>query len=126
MINKLMEVLHALMDQILGVGMSDKVWEATIAHAKTCPVGGKLYLYPGSQCSLLLNSICEVVGIVYGHATFALQELSKPQRVSTTRILLRNSRVMRITDALISCRSTCVIWPKRHIKIGAAWKRPMI
>ncbi|XP_074575892.1 protein SAR DEFICIENT 1-like [Curcuma longa] len=70
---------HSLRD-ILGVGMSDRVWEATVAHAKTCPVEGKLYLYQGSQCSLLLNSICDVVGVVHGHATLTLQELSQSQR----------------------------------------------
>lgn len=70
-------------EQILGVGMSDKVWEATIAHAQTCPVGEKLYLHQGSQCSLLLNPICQVVGIVYGDITLTLQQLSKTQRVIT-------------------------------------------
>ncbi|KAG6490576.1 hypothetical protein ZIOFF_051876 [Zingiber officinale] len=70
---------HSLRD-ILGVGMSDRVWEATVAHAKTCPVGGKLYVYQGSQCSLLLNCICEPVGIVHGHTTLTLQELSQGQR----------------------------------------------
>ncbi|XP_074579738.1 protein SAR DEFICIENT 1-like [Curcuma longa] len=77
---KLLTIDPRSLRQILGVGMSDKVWEATIAHARTCPVEEKLYLHQGSQCSLLLNPICEVVGIVYGDITLTLQQLSKPQR----------------------------------------------
>ncbi|KAG6516274.1 protein SAR DEFICIENT 1-like [Zingiber officinale] len=77
---KLLTVDPRLLRKILGIGMSDKVWEATIVHAKTCPVGDKLYLHQGSQCSLWLNPICEVVGIVYDDITLTLQQLSKHQR----------------------------------------------
>lgn len=72
----------ALMDQILGMGMSDRVWEATVAHARTCNVGETLYLYRGTQCSLLLNPVCELVGVTYDSITLSLQDLSNPQRVS--------------------------------------------
>ncbi|RWW10145.1 hypothetical protein GW17_00026319 [Ensete ventricosum] len=73
----------ALMDQILGVGMSDRMWEGTVAHAKTCEVGDKRYVHRAPQCSLVFNAVCEVVEIITDNTTLTLQRLSKPQRVST-------------------------------------------
>lgn len=73
----------ALVDQILGVGMSDRMWEGTIAHAKTCEVGDKRYVHRAPQCSLVFNAVCEVVEIISDGMTLTLQSLTKPQRVST-------------------------------------------
>ncbi|CAD5191362.1 unnamed protein product [Musa acuminata subsp. malaccensis] len=70
----------ALMDQILGVGMSDRMWEGTVAHAKTCEVGDKRYVHRAPQCSLVFNAVCEVVEIISDDMTLTLQSLSKPQR----------------------------------------------
>lgn len=78
------------MDQILGVGMSDRMWEGTVAHAKTCIIGDKLYLHRGPQWSLVLNPICEVVSIVTGSMTCTVQELSRPQMVSTKTSFFRS------------------------------------
>ncbi|XP_010926000.1 protein SAR DEFICIENT 1 [Elaeis guineensis] len=50
--------------RILGVNMSDRMWEGTHNHARTCHLGDKVYLHRGQDCTLLLNSICEVVGII--------------------------------------------------------------
>lgn len=48
--------------QILGPGMSDKMWNVTTRHALTCVLGNKLYSVPGNNCVIILNSICNVVG----------------------------------------------------------------
>ncbi|KAJ8465265.1 hypothetical protein OPV22_027817 [Ensete ventricosum] len=61
--------------QILGQGMSDRKWEATINHAKTCVVGDKLYVHRGRRYALLLNSVCQVVSIIAGADRYALQDL---------------------------------------------------
>ncbi|KAJ8498594.1 hypothetical protein OPV22_009146 [Ensete ventricosum] len=65
---------------ILGVGMSDRMWEGTVAHAKTCEVGDKRYVHRAPQCSLVFNAVCEVVEIITDNTTLTLQRLSKPQR----------------------------------------------
>ena len=31
--------------QILGSGMSNKMWDAAVEHAKTCVLSGKLYVF---------------------------------------------------------------------------------
>ncbi|XP_042963432.1 protein SAR DEFICIENT 1-like [Carya illinoinensis] len=49
--------------EILGTGMSEKMWEVTIKHARTCVLGNKQYSFQGNNnCVFILNPICEVVG----------------------------------------------------------------
>ena len=43
------------------MGMSEKMWEVTIKHAKTCVMGNKLYVYRGPQFTIYLNAICQMV-----------------------------------------------------------------
>ncbi|RRT78353.1 hypothetical protein B296_00019630 [Ensete ventricosum] len=86
---------------ILGVGMSDRMWEGTVAHAKTCIIGDKLYLHRGPQCSLVLNPICEVVSIVTGSMTCTLQELSRTQmRIAEVHIPISRIREISGSDIL--------------------------
>ncbi|XP_047313955.1 protein SAR DEFICIENT 1-like [Impatiens glandulifera] len=47
--------------KILGVGMSDRMWEVTLRHAKTCEMGSKLYIFKGPNYSLLLDPVCHLV-----------------------------------------------------------------
>ncbi|KAG2664568.1 hypothetical protein I3760_16G088200 [Carya illinoinensis] len=42
-------------------GMSDKMWDATLKHARTCVLGNKLYLLKGNNFAIFLNPICQVV-----------------------------------------------------------------
>nr|POE69659.1 protein sar deficient 1 [Quercus suber] len=42
---KLSIVNPQLLRKILGVGMSEKMWEATIKHARTCVLGNKQYIF---------------------------------------------------------------------------------
>ncbi|KAG6627496.1 hypothetical protein CIPAW_15G132600 [Carya illinoinensis] len=41
----------------LGPGMSEKMWEVTIRHAKTCVLGSKLYLFQRNEHIIILNPI---------------------------------------------------------------------
>ncbi|XP_004503377.1 protein SAR DEFICIENT 1-like isoform X2 [Cicer arietinum] len=47
--------------KILGLGMSEKMWDVTIKHAKTCIMGDKLYVYRGPHFTIYLNAICQMV-----------------------------------------------------------------
>ncbi|KAK3225291.1 hypothetical protein Dsin_005153 [Dipteronia sinensis] len=53
---------------ILGNGMSEKMWEVTIKHARKCVMGNKLYLFRGPDFTIILNPICQVVrALINGH-----------------------------------------------------------
>lgn len=41
--------------------MSEKMWDVTMKHAKTCVMGNKLYVYHGPQFTIHLNAICQMV-----------------------------------------------------------------
>lgn len=57
--------------------MSDKKWEAVIKHAKTCTMGNKVYVFHGSNFTITLNPICQVVRAVINGQNYANnQELS--------------------------------------------------
>lgn len=64
--------------------MSDRKWEATINHAKTCVVGDKLYIHHGRRYAIVLNSVCQVVSIIAGANRYTLQDLvNRADRVRT-------------------------------------------
>ncbi|KAG6470652.1 hypothetical protein ZIOFF_071729 [Zingiber officinale] len=101
---KLLAVDAQSLRTILGMGMSDRVWEATLAHAKTCNVGETLYLYRGTQCRLLLNPVCELVEVVYDGITLSLQNLSNPQRTYVQHLVreaYQNWDKVEETNALV-------------------------
>ncbi|KAL5052539.1 hypothetical protein RYX36_033221 [Vicia faba] len=47
--------------KILGIAMSEKMWDATMKHAKTCVMENKVYVYRGPQFTIHLNAICQMV-----------------------------------------------------------------
>lgn len=58
---KLFTVDPQKLRRILGVGMSERMWKATVKHAKTCELGNKVYMFRAPNVLLILNPICEVV-----------------------------------------------------------------
>jgi hypothetical protein len=62
-------------------GMSDKQWNATLNHAKTCDMGRKCYAFKTVGCDITFNPIGEVLGARIGDQTFPLQELHPYQLV---------------------------------------------
>ncbi|CAA2984227.1 protein SAR DEFICIENT 1-like [Olea europaea var. sylvestris] len=54
------------------LGMSDKMWDVTLRHAKNCTLGSKLYRYCGPNYTLILNPICQIVKVeIDGRVYFA-------------------------------------------------------
>lgn len=41
--------------------MSEKMWEATLKHARSCKMENKLYMYRGPNFAVFLNPICQLV-----------------------------------------------------------------
>ncbi|KAK1324812.1 hypothetical protein QJS10_CPA01g01513 [Acorus calamus] len=77
---KLWVVDPASLRRILGGGMSDKMWEGTLKHARTCLMGNKLYLYRGSPCTVYMNPICQVVGANLNGMSYNVNELNESQK----------------------------------------------
>ena len=64
------------------VGMSDRPWNATLNHAKTCDMGQKCYVFKTVGCDITFNPIGEVLAARIRDQTFALQELHPHQQVT--------------------------------------------
>ncbi|XP_028800150.1 protein SAR DEFICIENT 1 [Neltuma alba] len=62
--------------KILGIGMSEKMWEVTVKHAKTCVMGTKVYMYRGSHFALYLNPICQLIKAEMNGHTFYGKDIS--------------------------------------------------
>ncbi|XP_043694630.1 protein SAR DEFICIENT 1-like [Telopea speciosissima] len=85
---KLWVVDSAKLRRILGGGMSDKTWEATIKHAKTCVMGTKLYKFHGpQQYSLILNPICQVVWIIVDGQFYTIHDLTIFQKAHVEKLI---------------------------------------
>ena len=77
--------------QILGSGMSNKMWDALVEHGKTCVLGGKLYVYyPEDERSVgvVFNNIYELSGLIANGQYYSADSLSESQKVSKIYNLL--------------------------------------
>ncbi|KAL9670680.1 hypothetical protein QQ045_008237 [Rhodiola kirilowii] len=52
---------QAKLRKILGVNMSDKMWNVTINHAEKCVMDNKQYLYHLPNCSITFNPIFQII-----------------------------------------------------------------
>jgi len=68
--------------QILGAGMSERMWDVTIKHAKTCEKGNKYYVFRGPNFTIFLNSICQLVKADINGQSFPGSELSSFTKVT--------------------------------------------
>ncbi|KAJ8753673.1 hypothetical protein K2173_026349 [Erythroxylum novogranatense] len=66
--------------KILGVGMSEKMWEVAIKHARTCLLGNKRYVLRGATYTITFNPVCQVVDAIIDGQTFTLRDLSSIDR----------------------------------------------
>ncbi|MED6194686.1 hypothetical protein PIB30_030753 [Stylosanthes scabra] len=73
--------------KVLGIGMSDKMWEVTIKHAKTCEMGSKIYIYRGSHFTIFLNPICQLIRADINGQTFPTKELTNLNRAYIEKLV---------------------------------------
>ncbi|KAJ4950845.1 hypothetical protein NE237_027677 [Protea cynaroides] len=69
---------------ILGSGMSNKMWEILVEHAKTCVLSGKLYVYyqdDTRNAGVIFNNIYELSGLIAGGQFYPADSLSDSQKV---------------------------------------------
>ncbi|MCD7456009.1 Calmodulin-binding protein 60 B [Datura stramonium] len=69
---------------ILGSGMSNKMWDALVDHSKTCVLSGKLYVYYPDDMrnvGVVFNNIYELCGLISGGQYHSMDSLSENQKV---------------------------------------------
>ncbi|CAL5338785.1 unnamed protein product [Camellia sinensis] len=69
---------------ILSSGMSNKMWDALIEHAKTCAMSGKLYGYYADDTrnvGVVFNSIYKLSGLITGEQYLLSDSLSDSQKL---------------------------------------------
>lgn len=69
---------------ILGSGMSNKMWEVLVEHAKTCVLSGKYYIYYSDDTrnvGAIFNNIYEFTGLIGGGQYYSAESLNDSQKV---------------------------------------------
>jgi len=80
----LLTLLYVQIMQILGGGMSTKMWEATVEHAKTCVLTDKVHhYYPDSlnKVGVVFNVVGEVRGLI-SDKYVAVDDLTEKEKVT--------------------------------------------
>lgn len=75
---------------VLGTGMSNKMWEGTVEHAKTCILDNKLYVYYADaqhNIGVIFNVICKLLGFLADGQFILVDELSEAQKVVTSKMV---------------------------------------
>ncbi|KAG8635335.1 calmodulin-binding protein 60 D isoform X1 [Manihot esculenta] len=69
---------------ILGSGMSNKMWDVLVEHSKTCVLSGKLYVYypdDAKNVGVVFNNIYELTGLIANGEFYSAESLSDDQKV---------------------------------------------
>ncbi|XP_039132135.1 calmodulin-binding protein 60 D-like isoform X2 [Dioscorea cayenensis subsp. rotundata] len=69
---------------ILGSGMTDKMWESLVEHAKTCVLSENYYVYYSDDTrnfGAIFNIIYEFLGFIAGGQYYSAESLSDSQKV---------------------------------------------
>ncbi|KAJ6978978.1 calmodulin-binding protein 60 B [Populus alba x Populus x berolinensis] len=73
-----------LNDETLGSGMSNKMWDSLIEHAKTCVLSGKLYIYypdDAKNVGVVFNNIYELSGLISNGQFYSADSLPDNQKI---------------------------------------------
>lgn len=62
--------------------MSERTWEVTLKHAKTCEMGNKNYIFHGHHFTVYLNPICQVLRAEINGQIYPIREMSNMNRVN--------------------------------------------
>ncbi|KAJ1278153.1 hypothetical protein BS78_04G057600 [Paspalum vaginatum] len=69
---------------ILGSGMSNKMWDTLVEHAKTCVLSGKYYIYysdDSRSIGAIFNNIYAFCGLISGEQFFSSEGLDDSQKL---------------------------------------------
>jgi len=88
---QMLTVKPDLLRGIMGDGMTDRMWDLTTRHARTCDAGDRVYAYGGGQpggVTVYVNSICQLVKIELGGVECAPQQLNRAQKAYVHQLVL--------------------------------------
>ncbi|KAI3904659.1 hypothetical protein MKW98_014839 [Papaver atlanticum] len=77
---------------ILGSGMSNKMWEVLVDHAKTCVLGGMLYVYYADDTrnvGVVFNNIYEFTGLISSGHYVSPDSVTESQKVYVDTLVKR-------------------------------------
>lgn len=70
--------------QILGTGMSTKMWEVTVEHARTCVIDKRIFMYcpPGPQqkSGVVFNTVGQLMGLLSECQYIPIDKLSETEK----------------------------------------------
>ncbi|KAJ7551065.1 hypothetical protein O6H91_07G132500 [Diphasiastrum complanatum] len=75
---------------ILGNGMSNKMWEGTVEHAKTCVLSGKLHVYYADEkhsIGVIFNNIFQLMGLIADGQYVSVDSLSDSEKVYVDKLV---------------------------------------
>eukprot|EP00246_Nothoceros_aenigmaticus_P002739 TRINITY_DN135_c0_g1_i2.p1 TRINITY_DN135_c0_g1~~TRINITY_DN135_c0_g1_i2.p1 ORF type:complete len:472 (-),score=96.20 TRINITY_DN135_c0_g1_i2:1407-2822(-) len=75
---------------ILGNGMSNKMWEGTVEHAKTCVLSGKLHVYYADDkqnIGVIFNNIFQLMGLIADGQYMSVDSLSDSEKVYVDKLV---------------------------------------
>ena len=104
--------------QILGSGMSNKMWDVLVEHAKTCCLSGKLYVYYPDDVrnvGVVFNHIYELSGLIAGEQYYPADSLSDSQKVGNPGCphFWNNGSSISEKEALLSVIGSFIPYPEQ-------------
>ncbi|KAJ7294217.1 hypothetical protein O6H91_Y272400 [Diphasiastrum complanatum] len=75
---------------ILGSGMSNKIWDATVEHAKTCVLSGKLHVYYADEkhnIGVIFNNIFQLMGLIAEGQYVSVDSLTDSEKVYVDKLV---------------------------------------
>ncbi|CAO2148240.1 unnamed protein product [Urochloa humidicola] len=75
---------------ILGDGMTDRMWEVTTGHARSCVLGDGVYVYKAPHGTIYVNSIFQLVKVELGglECPWPLEQLNTAQKEQVHNLIL--------------------------------------
>ncbi|XP_048228768.1 calmodulin-binding protein 60 A isoform X2 [Ricinus communis] len=77
---------------VLGTGMSAKMWEVTVEHARTCVLDKRVYLYyaPGSQqkSGVVFNVVGQVMGLLSDCQYIPVDKISETEKADAQNLVM--------------------------------------
>ncbi|WCJ36033.1 Calmodulin binding protein-like [Euphorbia peplus] len=77
---------------VLGTGMSAKMWEVTVEHARTCVLDKRTYLYctPGSEQKrgVVFNVVGQITGLLSNSQYVSVDKLSETEKVEAQGLVV--------------------------------------
>ncbi|KAK4800878.1 hypothetical protein SAY86_021365 [Trapa natans] len=84
---------HTRLRNILGTGMSAKMWEVTVEHARTCVLDKRVYLYfppPTSEIKtgVVFNIVGQVMGLLSECKYISIDKLSEAEKTDAQGLVI--------------------------------------